>query len=172
MKREFGKIYIEWVGYLKKRGVYPKYMLDYARSNEYLSRRSYLLLEGSYGYAESEKLINTPHNYFNTPDHIIPNISHCSFDDLRKGMEYLMWYIPLNRKKYDWSEWVVEFGVEYGYYEKPKDFYWYIETSSASTVTQTPARRERRERNDAHAGQWYDRFYRRGTNNINNRWRR
>jgi hypothetical protein len=58
MKREFGKIYIEWIGYLKKRGIYPRYMLDYARANEFLSRRSYLLIDGTYTYEEIKKLEN------------------------------------------------------------------------------------------------------------------
>jgi hypothetical protein len=82
----------------------------------------------------------------------------------------------------DWVTVAEDFGVLEGFYERPKPSnFWQIVNDmdysgvlTASTISESRGiARPRHE--DAHAGQWYDRFYNRGRN-FNNRndirWRR
>lgn len=184
-----GKIYLEWVRYLKEKGLYVKFMRDYAYANELINFRKILIKEGRYWeWAANSKLKDFNHRFFNCKDYIlIDKGNNMSFDNLRYGMENLAYHLPSFRG-IEWNDIVLDFGEKHGYYKKPKidsstywgldDFEWTIERRYSEATTRTePVRVVRAEPN---VGQWYDRFYNRGRNfnNRNNnryndiRWRR
>lgn len=191
---KFGKIYIEWVQFLKKRGLYARYMYEYARTNEYVNARDALMVSGEYFRSEDarKKIKNHNHKFLNSTDRIITAIKGYSFtfDDLRHGMSNLVWYrrniddFSQDINRISWTLLVNEFGEKYGYINKDEEItpygemYFNIPASSYAVTTERIANNTRlvnRSRyEDAHAGQWYDRFYNRGRNNNrnNNRWRR
>ena len=187
-----GKIYLEWVKYLKERGLYVKFMCDYAYANELANFRNILIREGKYwDLSVNSKLKDFNHRFFNCRDFILTDKGNSmTFDQLRWGMSNLSYSIPSTIKRAEWGDIVLDFGEKRGYYKKPQprplgenywgfdDFEWTIET----TYSETTARTEpiERVRSNETYGQWYDRFYNRGRNfnNRNNnryndiRWRR
>ena len=191
---KFGKVYIEWVQFLKKKGLYARYMYEYARTNEYVNARDALMVSGEYFRSEDarKKIKNHNHKFLNSTDRIITAIKGYSFtfDDLRHGMSNLVWYrgniddFSQDANRISWTLLVIEFGEKYGYINKDEEttpygeMYFNIPAPSYAVTTERIANNTRlanRSRyEDAHAGQWYDRFYNRGRNNNrnNNRWRR
>ena len=181
-----GKIYLEWVKYLKLRGLYAKFMRDYAYANELINQRRILIRDGRYWeWVANEKVKEFNHRFFNCKDSILVDKGNgMSFSNLRYGMTNLAYQIPSLKRGADWNKVVREFGEEYGYYQKPKpkpsgEFYWgllddddYFEYSVQSATTTRTEPTERVRSNETY-GQWYDRFYNRGRNFNNiNRWRR
>lgn len=182
-----GKIYLEWVKYLKEKGLYVKFMLDYARANELINYRNTLIMNGTYwNWATSSKLKDFKHRFFNCKDYILADKGkNMTFEQLRYGMLNLTYHVPSTIRRAEWGDLVLEFGEERGYYKKPQPMplgenYWgllddedYFEYSVQSATTRIrPARPRRVETN---VGQWYDRFYNNGrnvNNNNINRWRR
>ena len=190
---ECGKIYREWVTFLKKKGIYVQYMREYARTIEMISFKHYLLGIGQYfsNMDNVHKVRHLNHKFFNCKDPLIPDKSdRMSFDNLRSGVRMLVWYRSdwdeRTINKIDWIDIVLDFGTEYGYYKEPiwddTSNKWCILESpgaeSASTLIENyrsitnPRANTRYE--DAHTGQWYDRYYNSGRNNNRNniRWRR
>lgn len=191
---KFGKIYIEWVQFLKKRGLYARYMYEYARTNEYLNIRDALIISGEYYRSEHtrKKARELNHRFLNSRDRIITADKDDSFtfSDLRSGISNLMWYRNniFDDSRFNWSDLAQEFGEKHNYIEKQENKWdrldsrhWWIDIPAPEIEVATTAQiadntrlvnRSRYE--DAHAGQWYDRFYNRGRNNNrnNNRWRR
>lgn len=177
---EVGKIYLQWVKYLKLRGLYVKFMLDYARANELINYRNTLIMNGTYwDWATSSKLKDFKHRFFNCKDYILADKGkNMTFEQLRYGMSNLTYHVPSTVRGAEWGNIALEFGEEYGYYQKPKprplgENYWgllddedYFEYSVQSATTRTQPTRVRH-RNE-NAGQWYDVYYR-GGRNINNR---
>jgi hypothetical protein len=179
---KFSKIYTEWVTYLKKRGIYGQYMLEYARVNEYLAYRAL--------YREYHIFVidSSNHKFLNSKDLLIENKSdeNMTFTDLMTGIERFQWNMFFS-PRYNWRDILEDFGVEFGYYKRPKkykfdeDGLWsdYDISSSHRVARSTNVGRDRG-REEANIGQWYDVYYqnnrgrRRGTNSfINNvRWRR
>lgn len=183
---EVGKIYLQWVKYLKLRGLYVKFMLDYARANELINYRNTLIMNGTYwDWATSSKLKDFKHRFFNCKDYILADKGkNMTFEQLRYGMSNLTYHVPSTVRGAEWGNIALEFGEEYGYYQKPKpkprgEFYWgllddddYFEYSVQSATTTRTEPTERVRSNETY-GQWYDRFYNRGRNFNNiNRWRR
>lgn len=189
---KFGKVYIEWVQFLKKNGLYARYMYEYARTNEYLNIRDALIISGEYYSSEHtrKKVRELNHRFLNSRDRIITADKDDSFtfSDLRAGMSNLMWY---RRNIFDYSciDWLTQvdnFGEDNGYayrytHVDPMPYgemFFDIPAPSYAVTTERIANNTRlanRSRyEDAHEGQWYDRFYNRGRNNNrnNNRWRR
>lgn len=181
-----GKIYLEWVKYLKEKGLYVKFMCDYAYANELINFRNILIREGKYWDSSvNSKLKDFNHHFFNCRDFILTDKGNSmTFDQLRWGMSNLSYSIPSTIRRAEWGDLVLEFGEEYGYYQKPKpkprgEFYWgllddddYFEYSVQSATTTRTEPTERVRSNETY-GQWYDRFYNRGRNFNNiNRWRR
>ena len=196
---KFGKVYIEWVQFLKKKGLYARYMYEYARTNEYVNARDALIVSGEYFRSEDarKKIKNHNHKFLNSTDRIITAIKGYSFtfDDLRHGMSNLVWYrgniddFSQDINCINWTLLVNEFGEKHNYIEKQENKWnrldsrhWRIDIPAPEIEVATTAQiadntrlvnRSRYE--DAHAGQWYDRFYNRGRNNNRNnniRWRR
>jgi hypothetical protein len=189
---KFGKVYIEWVQFLKKKGLYARYMYEYARTNEYVNARDALMVSGEYFRSEDarKKIKNHNYKFLNSTDRIIIASKGHSFifDDLRHGMSNLVWYrgniddFSKDVNRINWTLLVNEFGEKYGYKNEETmpygEMYFNIPAPSYAVTTERIANNTRlvnRSRyEDAHAGQWYDRFYNRGRNNNrnNNRWRR
>ena len=185
----FGKIYTEWLLYLKKKGLYVKYMYDYARTNEYLRIRNASIESGEYWSSEFVRL-NTRKitaRFFTGYDQLMQcNGDNMTIQNLLDGTFNLNWYrndlTRIGEKRVDWAYLAKEFGKEYGYIKTPRrtdDFWgtmlWDDEPVSATASTAQIAASTRLTRNEeAHVGQWYDRFYNGGRNNNrnNNRWRR
>jgi hypothetical protein len=173
------KIYKEWVAYLKKNKLYGAYMLDYARVNEYLtSRERYRCRIFDYNCA-------TNHKFLNSRDLLIENKSdeNMTFTELMSGIERLqcnMFFVS----KHNWRVILEDFGVEFGYYKRPKkclfdedDLWSEYDISSSATVARTTNVGRHRDREEANIGQWYDVYYRDNNRHrnrfINNvRWRR
>ena len=178
---KFNKIYAEWVKYLKKRGLYGKYILDYSKVNEYVATLGHV------------KFNANSHTLFNGDDFLITNKSKedMTFIELKIGISRFVnnHYFP---PKYDWNAILEEFGVEFGYYKRPKpryDKYLYgddelwseCDIYSSYRFTSPTNVGRYRGREEENIGQWYDIYYRnnrgrreRVNNNfINNvRWRR
>ena len=196
---KFGKIYTEWLTYLKKKGLYTRYMLDYARTNEYLRVRNNLIESGDYWrYSivrlETKKQASST-KFFRCEDQIMPCTGESmTIQNLIDGAFNLGWYKSDLREyqcieKMDWAALAKEFGKEYGYIEeRPRianDFWsamlWDDDEPSSASVSTARIAESTRIANgttryeEAHTGQWYDRYYGRGrniNNRNNNRWRR
>lgn len=183
---KFSKIYTEWVGYLKKRGIYGQYMLEYARVNEYVTSRELYI---RYHTFDSNRV--TSHKFLNSRDLLIEKKSdeNMTFKELVNGIEKLQWNMFFF-SKYNWRVILEDFGAEFGYCNPPKkdnslwgffedDDYTFSAAdvaNSRSIVRATNADRYRG-REEANIGQWYDVYYRDNNRNrnrfINNvRWRR
>jgi hypothetical protein len=114
-----------------------------------------------------------------------------TYYELRDAISRLSYEMPIRMNSTDWYKVVLEFGYTNNYIERPRPIKpntiygdseddWSItfqepDVESASTnyrTIVTPRYATRHE--EAHAGQWYDRFYNRGRNNNRNniRWRR
>lgn len=191
---KFGKVYIEWVRYLKKNGLYARYMYEYSRINEYLNIRDALIKSGEYYSSEDtrKKVRELNHRFLNSRDIIITvdKGDSFTFKNLRDGILNLMWYrndiFDYSYSRFDWMRQVDNFGEENGYVHRYThidpmpygEMYFDIPAPSYAVTTERIANSTRlanRSRHeDAHVGQWYDRFYNRGRNNNinNNRWRR
>lgn len=189
---KFGKVYIKWVQFLKKNGLYARYMYEYSRINEYLNIRDAFIKSGEYYSSEytRKKVRELNHRFLNSRDIIITvdKGDSFTFNNLRDGIWNLMWYrndiFDYSYSPFDWMRQVDKFGKENGYsyiysHTDPMPYgemYFNIPTplelDAVRTANTRHANRPRHE--DAHAGQWYDRFYNRGRNNNinNNRWRR
>lgn len=195
---KFGKVYIEWIQFLKKRGLYARYMYEYARTNEFLNKRDILILSGEYfrneGLVRATRELN--HRFFNCKDKLItgPKDYTFSYESLRCGMSNLMWYrnewqrLGYTDEYVDWSYLAKEFGEKHNYIKKQDNKldrldsrHWWIdlqapdvEVAPTAQIADNTRLVNRSRYEDAHAGQWYDRFYNRGRNNNrnNNRWRR
>jgi hypothetical protein len=172
------KIYKEWVAYLKKNKLYGAYVLDYARVNEYLTYRAL--------YRVNRILVpnSSDHKFLNSRDLLIGNKSDedMTFTDLVGGIERLQWNMFFV-SKHNWRNILEDFGVEFGYYNRPKylpdedDLWSDYNIYSSSTVARTTNVGRHRDREEANIGQWYDVYYRDNNRHrnrfINNvRWRR
>ena len=174
------KIYKEWVAYLKKNKLYGAYMLDYARVNEYLTSRELYMR-----YRMFDSKYATNNMFLNSRDLLIGKKSdeNMTFADLMGGIQRLqcnMFFLS----KHNWITVLEDFGVEFGYYKRPKkylfddDELWSeYDIFSSSTVARTTNVGRRRDREEANIGQWYDIYYhdnnRHRNRFINNvRWRR
>ena len=172
---KFNKIYKEWVTYLKKRGIYGQYMMEYARVNEYLTYRAL--------YREYHVYVidSSNHKFLNSKDLLIENKSdeNMTYTELADGIQRFqcnMFFLS----KHNWITVLEDFGVEFGYYNRPRyipdvdDLWSDYDTYSTHRVAR-PTRHRGRE--EANIGQWYDVYYRDINRNrnrfINNvRWRR
>lgn len=181
---EFGKLYIEWIKYLKQKGLYPQYRYDYARTNEYLNARDALIITGNYWCSDKIKSIRKiNYRFFNCKDKLIADKGeNLSFYTLSCGMSTLMWYIGewevyhTPHRSIDWRNVLREFGEENNYVKRQRKIElwsdsseeWYYPESSAATtarISNSTMLVTRTRYQDAHTGQWYDRYYNRGRNN-------
>ena len=177
---KFSKIYTEWVTYLKKRGIYGQYMLEYARVNEYLTSRELYIRYHIFDFTRAAN-----HKFLNSRDLLIGNKSdeNMTFTDLAGGIERFQWNMHF-LSKHNWRVILEDFGVEFGYYKRPErypfdedDLWSEYDISSSATVARTTNVGRHRDREEANIGQWYDVYYRDNNRNrnrfINNvRWRR
>jgi len=182
-----GKIYKEWIQYLKQNGLYVEYMKVYCVVNDYLLRREIAIRNGDFW--------GTDYIYIGFNENAIAMTGHdLIVEDKGDNLTFLQlkYYIckldvitPEKLKKHDWEEILVRFGEHNGYYKKPSftfddnDYLWsdsYYGTYGADIAVTASTIAERQHRNRVEEqGQWYDRFYNRGRN-VNNRynirWRR
>ena len=177
---KFSKIYTEWVTYLKKRGIYGQYMLEYARVNEYITSRELYIR-----YYKPDSKCASNHKFLNSRDLLIKKKSdeNMTFKDLMNGIDKFQWNMFFF-SEYNWRVILEDFGVEFGYCERPEkcpfdeDESWSeYNISSSHTVTMPTNAGRYRGREEANIGQWYDVYYRDNNRNrnrfINNvRWRR
>jgi len=184
---EFGKLYTSWIKYLKKRGLYTRYRRDYSAAVEYFKRKHLAIVDGSYwrpGYKveipDTEKFLNGIDNFIHTKG------EELNFYGLKVGVSLANSQLRDFRTKLhiNWVDIVEDFGEEEGIYKRPKPINWEIINdgdysgvwATASTIDEPrEVRVIHSRREDAHAGQWYDRFYNRGrhfNNRDNIRWRR
>ena len=182
---KFGELYIKWIKHLKKRRLYTKYRYDYSVAVDAFNKRHRAILDGTYwlpGYkfeiSKTEKFLDGVDCLMRVKDDTL------GFFELRGALYRLESQLSMFGKKpaIDWVTVAEDFGVLEGLYERPKPSnFWQIVNDvdysgvlTASTISESrEIARPRHE--DAHAGQWYDRFYYRGRNfnNRNNiRWRR
>lgn len=152
-----GKLFREWVLFLKKRKLYSKFILHYRAAN--ISARTWDREKPSF------KLLNGG-------DCIMPNkTDSLSFDSFLSSIRTIEWFCPIYSR---WSTLATEFGERKGYIEKKKNnsnLYGYYEVSSTSTVYRSkpnPNRRHRRVREEVYT-KWYDRYY---VDTVKNRYRR
>ena len=192
---KFGKLYIDWVKYLKKKKLYEGYRIAYSTVCTFLNERDRALQDGSYWTAtdlwrDIDKITSTPP----AKDRLLGD----NKADLQiYRLEYAMGIIDGNiegvhgRKLFkrlkelgavaNWLEVAREFGYENGLLAKPKiiydttiepqgGMYWDIPSSSSSVYTlNTEIIDDRRSRFDrAHEGQWFDRFNRGNNRRRNN----
>ena len=185
---EFGELYIKWIKYLKKRGLYVKYRYDYSIAVDGFYKRQRAMLNGRVGFwrisssieiSRSEKFLNGPDCFLHVKNNSLD--IHRLITGLFLLDSQLRGFGITPRKI--WYKVGEEFGVLERLYEKPKPttVNWGIIDeedyggiwSSASSISEST--NLARSRNEASTGQWYDRFYNRGRNfnNRNNiRWRR
>ena len=154
-----GKLFREWVLFLKEKKMYSRFVIHYRAAN--ISARTW----------EREK---PSFKLFNGVDYILPNKSDTlSFELFLFGMRIIDWYETPSY--YDWSNLAIEFGETNGYLERRNPNYhygiYYAEESSSSgkTTTATVYRAKERHSQKEAYGKWYDRFCGR---TIKNRYRR
>lgn len=154
-----GKLFREWVLFLKKRKLYSKFILHYRAAN--ISARTW----------ERKKL---SFKLLNGTDCIMANKSDSlSFDSFLSSIRTIEWFCPIY-SIYHWRTLATEFGERKGYIQKKENnsnLYGYYEVSSTSTVYRpkpNPNHRHRRIREEAFT-KWYDRYY---IDTVKNRYRR
>ena len=150
-----GKLFREWVLFLKKRKLYSKFILHYRAAN--ISARTRDREKPSF------KLLNGE-------DCIMPNkADSLSFDSFLSSIRTIDWFCSIS---YHWSTLAIEFGERKGYIQKNNsNLYGYYEVSSTSTVYRpkpNPNRKHRRVREEVYT-KWYDRYY---VDTVKNRYRR
>jgi hypothetical protein len=184
---KFGKLYIQWIKYLKEKRLYGKYMYDYSMVNEYLRIRNHSILTGDYFSPDFsiKKLIDFNLVILNGKDWIMSEKDEdMSYFQLKCGINSLTYFSNMLSKTTgtNWIAVLDEFGYRYEYIEKPKilhsdDILWsscsYPETASTEQRGVVNSVRGRRVEY-SNIGQWYDIYYNRGRNNNRNniRWRR
>ena len=153
-----GKIFREWVLFLKERKLYSKFIIYYRTANA--------------NYCEWEK--EKPcFKLLNGCDYIIQDKSDSlTFTSFLCSLRTMEWFAPCK----GWTSLATKFGELKGYILKRKldeSNYWGIYYSedvkqeSSTVYSPKPNHGHRREREEY--GKWYDRFY---TNLIKNRYRR
>ena len=182
---KFGELYIKWIKHLKKKGLYAKYRYDYSVAVDVFNKRHRAIMDGTY-WLESTKIeVSRTEKFLDGIDYLMGvKDDTLDFYGLRGALYRLESQLGMFGKEptTDWVKVAEDFGVLEGFYERPKPSnFWeivndvdYSGVLTASTISESRnIARPRHE--DAHAGQWYDRFYNRGRNfnNRNNiRWRR
>jgi len=168
-------IYLNWIKYLKKKGLYGAYMKDYISVNEYIYFRDIKVKRTHFqSFFEWHKEISRYDPRINllmgSVDYIIPRKDDSlTFNDIQYGMEKIILMLRKPALK-DWTKIATEFGKRNGYLKKipeycdAEDFEWDVVSSSSAIRAQVS--QENRYQPD---GQWYDRFYNRGRN-MNNRY--
>lgn len=155
----YGKLFREWVLFLKERKMYSRFVIHYTAAN--ITARTWGREKPSF------KLLNGD-------DYMMPNkTDSLEFDSFLSSLRAIDWYCPINKSFY-WRSFATDFGKLKGYI-KPRnddnDNYWDItfkdDKSSTSYTVSTSASYSRR-RNETY-GKWYDKFY---INPIKNRYRR
>jgi hypothetical protein len=152
-----GKLFREWVLFLKKRKLYSKFILHYRAAN--ISARTWERKKPSF------KLLNGE-------DCIMPNkTDSLSFDAFLSTMRTIEWYVPLK----DWISLATEFGELKGYIEKKKadnmyGLYWFDDDASHYTsYMPRHVRKARHAKRREVYTKWYDRYY---IDTVKNRYRR
>jgi len=189
-----GKIYKEWIQYLKQNGLYVEYMKVYCVVNDYLLRREIAIRNGDFWRFDYDTSFNENAVAMTGHDLIVEDKG----DDLTfLQLKYYICRLDINTpgrlKKRYWEEILVRFGENNGYYKKPSftfddsgylwsdpdydtyepmridplEIHFEAPVGIAATAA-TLAERPRRARVEEQ-GQWYDRFYNRGRN-VNNRY--
>lgn len=152
----YGKLFREWVLFLKERKMYSRFVIHYRAAN---------ISPSTWGRGKpSFKLLNGA-------DCIMVNKSDSlEFDSFLSSMMIIDWYCPIH-KTFNWSSFATDFGILKGYIKPRNDNYWSItfegDKSSTSYTASTSASYSIR-RNETY-GKWYDKFY---VNPIKNRYRR
>ena len=154
-----GKLFREWVLFLKERKLYSKFIIHYRAASA--SCRTW----------GREKL---SFKLLNGGDYIMPNKNDSlSFSGLTSSMQVMDWYLPSNVVS-NWVSLATEFGKLKGYIEKRNNSSLYsIYYGDDEDVKQTRSatyreKKANKQENEAF-GKWYDRFY--GVN-MKNRYRR
>lgn len=139
----YGKLFKDWILFLKKRKLYSTFILHYRAAN--IGCRTWLREEPSF------KLLNEA-------DYIIPNKSDSlSFETFLSNIHALEWHVPL----VNWSALANKFGKLYGYViERSNNHNCYdlycIDTYPEPKHTYKPSGRRKINENNK---KWYDRFY-------------
>ena len=183
---KFGELYIKWIKHLKKKGLYAKYRYDYSVAVDAFNKRHRAILDGTYWLPDYKFEVSKTEKFLDGKDCLMSvKDDTLGFFGLRGALYRLESQLSMFGKKptIDWVTVAEDFGVLEGLYERPKPSnLWEITNVEdysgvwATACTISESREIARPRHeDAHAGQWYDRFYNRGRNfnNRNNiRWRR
>lgn len=150
-----GKVYREWIFFLKERKLYSKFIIHYRAAS--ISCRTW----------GREKL---SFKLLNGGDYILPDKDDSiSFSRLTTSMQIMDWNLPSDVKS-NWVSLVREFGELKGYVEKiePSNLYSIYYNDAASTSTSYRARKVNKQQRETF-GKWYDRF---NGVNMKNRYRR
>ena len=185
---KFGELYIKWIKHLKKKGLYAKYRYDYSVAVDVFNKRHRAIMDGTYWLANTKIEVSRTEKFLDGTDCLMSvKDDTLDFYGLRGALYRLESQLSMFGKEptKDWVKVAEDFGVLEGFYERPKPSnFWEIVDgwdyggvwATASTIDEPREVRVVRSRQDeAHAGQWYDRYYNRGRNfnNRNNiRWRR
>lgn len=150
-----GKLFREWVLFLKEKKMYSQFILHYIAAN--ISVRSWDREKPSF-------------KLFNGGDYILPNKSDTlSFESFLSSMRAIDWFCPIY-SSYHWRTLATEFGELKGYVKKiePSNLYGIYYNDAASTSTSYRARKVNKQERETF-GKWYDRF---NGVNMKNRYRR
>ena len=170
-------IYLNWIKYLKKKGLYGEYMKDYVSVNEYIYFMDVKIKREYFPtfFELNEKLATyDPHIslLMSSVDYIIPRKDNSlTFNDIMYGMRKVrnMLRRPALR---NWADIATEFGEKNGYIKKIVSNleYWSDEILTLDTVaTSITARaQENRYQPEAH---WYERYTRPARFNPNHDYR-
>jgi hypothetical protein len=182
-----GKVYKEWIQYLKQNGLYVEYMKVYCVVNDYLLRREIAIRNGDFWRLDYDISFNENAVAMTGHDLIVKDKGdNLTFLQLKYYICTLDINTPGSLKKRYWENILIRFGENNGYYKKPSftfddsgylwpdtDYDVFVPIGTAATAS-TIAEQQHRNRVEEQ-GQWYDRFYNRGRN-VNNRynirWRR
>lgn len=189
-----GKIYKEWIQYLKQNGLYVEYMKVYCVVNDYLLRRNIAIRNGDFWRFDYDVSFNEKAVAMTGHDLIVEDKGdNLTFLQLKYYIGRLDINTPGRLKKRYWENVLIKFGENNGYYNKPSftfddnGYLWsdpdydtyepmridplemHFEApvgiaATAATIAERPRRARVEEQ-----GQWYDRFYNRGRN-VNNRY--
>jgi hypothetical protein len=152
-----GKLFREWLLFLKERKLYSKFIICYRAAN------------ASYSVWEREKPC---FKLLNGCDYIIQDKSDSlTFTSFLCSLYTMEWYAPYM----DWTSLATKFGELKGYILKRKyesyhcGVYYSEDVKQESSTVYSPKPNNRHKREREEYGKWYDRFY---TNPIKNRYRR
>ena len=155
-----GKLFREWIFYLKNRKLYTKFIIHYREANASVR---------TWGIA------NLTAKLLNGDDYIMPNkTDSLEFDSFLSSLRAMDRFNPIHSECH-WTSLATKFGELKGYLQKSdKSNYWSLSYSdpkqtSATVYSPRPNPNHRHIREREERSKWYDRFY---IDTVKNRYRR